>query len=111
VDVLKFGYGGDAYWREVFGCQRSFDAHDKFQPTRRLEWNKPLVWTCNADMDPRREPVVAQYLREVNTVVVVLKQPLYSPGCVSEPGGTGGLTPVEEGAKRRRRSDGWEGGA
>jgi len=30
VNPLKFGSGGDAYWREVLGCQTRFDATDKF---------------------------------------------------------------------------------
>ncbi|KAL0630895.1 hypothetical protein Q9L58_010250 [Maublancomyces gigas] len=56
--VKVFGYAGDSYWREVFGCQVSFDGTDKYLEVRKLKWNVPCVWTCNADLDPRKDRVI-----------------------------------------------------
>jgi len=72
VPVKGFGYGGDSYWREVLGCQASFDATDKYLENRRLKWNFPCIWTCNTDLDPRKDRDVEEYLRLSGCVVVDL---------------------------------------
>ena len=60
--VDKFGFGGDSYWREVFGCQEEFDASDKFMENRRLDWDIPCIWTCNEDLNPMKVEAVANYI-------------------------------------------------
>lgn len=36
-----------------------------------IEWNKPCIWTCNFDNDPRHDPAVAEYLKHVTVVVEI----------------------------------------
>ena len=68
-DVKSFGFDGDSFWREVFGCQRSFDASDKYIEVRTLEWDVPCIWTCNEDLDPRKVEEVASYVSMSGSVV------------------------------------------
>jgi len=49
VDVRSIGGGTESYWREVFGCQESFDVCGRYRKTGPLQWELPCVWTCNAD--------------------------------------------------------------
>ena len=75
VDIASF-----PYWREVLGCQVQFNATDKFVHTLSVNFNRPTIWTCNPDLDPRRCPKVASYLAIGRAVVVDLHQPLFGTG-------------------------------
>ena len=109
VDALKFGSGGDSYWREVFGCQEEFSVTDRYRPTVSLEWDFPCVWTCNKDLDPRQYVDVADYLQKVGAVVVELTEPLFHVDslCVRTGGGAQrqGAEPPLTSPKRRRLSE------
>lgn len=70
--VKAFGYVGDSYWREVFCCQVSFDGTDEYFEVRKLKWNMPCVWTCNVDLDPRKDRDVNEYLKLSDCVIVNL---------------------------------------
>lgn len=75
-----FGPSGDSYWREVLGCQESFDATDRYCGTVRLDWNIPCIWTCNWDQDPRRSEEIRSYMEDVGVVVVEVDEPLFESG-------------------------------
>ena len=78
---MKFGCGGESYWRAVLGCQVEFSARDRYSKTELLESDLPCVWTCNPEMDPRQFPDIAKYLRSSGAVVVELgTQPLFTLG-------------------------------
>jgi hypothetical protein len=77
VDAKGFGGRGGSYWREVLGCQMSFDACDRYKETVNLKWGIACVWTCNWDQDPRKYPEIAEYLGGCGAVVVEVKELLY----------------------------------
>jgi len=77
VKPTGFGPSGESYWREVLGCQESFDATDRYCRTMRLQWGIPCVWTCNWDQDPRQYEDIRQYMEDVGVVVVEVHGPLF----------------------------------
>jgi len=83
-------------WRDVLGCQVQFHATDKYKSKKLLVFNRPTVWTCNPDLDPRKVPAIAAYLVSSGTVVVDLVQPLYEQ---KEP-----LSPPATPSRKRARS-------
>lgn len=72
VDVDRF-----PYWREFIGCQTEFGASGKYREERTLRLDKPVIWTCNLDNSPLRDPAVERYVREAGATVVVLHRKLY----------------------------------
>lgn len=64
-------------WRALIGCQDLFSATDKYMRTLEVEFDKPTAWVCNFDMDPRKDPVFAEYARQCGLVVVELAGPLF----------------------------------
>lgn len=80
VNPMDFGSSGQTYWREVLGCQESFDATDKYCETVRLRWDLPCIWTCNYDDDPRQFKDIRQYMEDCGVVVVEIDKPLWKSG-------------------------------
>jgi len=70
MNPLKFGHGGESYWRSVIGCQAHFSASGRYLPTEDLEWNLPSIWTCNHDLDPRNFPAVREYLESTKAIII-----------------------------------------
>ena len=71
VRPAAFGYGGISHWRDVLGGQERFNARDFQQAPRTIEWGLPCIWTCNFDIDPRKDKGVAAYIRKVAHVIEI----------------------------------------
>jgi hypothetical protein len=62
--------------REELGCQKSFDAFDRYKKTEKIAWGYPCIWKCTYDNDPRKIPEVRDYIEE-NSIVVEVHERLY----------------------------------
>jgi hypothetical protein len=73
IDVDSF-----EYWREFLGCQKSFFGTGKYREERELRLDRPVIWTCNSDDDPRRKKVVRGYIAAADVQVVKIRGPLFA---------------------------------
>ena len=80
VDLKSFGGSTETYWREVLGCQKRFDARDRYTKTEQLKWGFACILTCNPDQDPRNISYIETYLRESGAVFVDVGRKLYDDG-------------------------------
>lgn len=72
-DVSKFPNA-----RDFAGCQRYITVTGKWKPEMTLEWNRPVIWTCNKDNNVMNHPKIGPYLKQTGAVVVKLgKKKLY----------------------------------
>ncbi|KAF2179201.1 hypothetical protein K469DRAFT_597162, partial [Zopfia rhizophila CBS 207.26] len=77
VDFATFGAGKHVYWREVLGCQKQFEASDRYSRTRSVRWGFPVVVTCNRNNDPRLVPAVRRFLEHAPYVIIELSCSLF----------------------------------
>ena len=75
VEPAAFGDAGRSYWMEVLGGQGRFNCADFGQESGMVEWGLPCIWTCNWDNDPRKDPVVADFMRNQSVVVEIRDRP------------------------------------
>lgn len=64
-------------WKAVIGCQRNFDATGKYSRVREVRFNKPTIWLCNADADPRSDEAFEEYTRTGCVTFVEIEKPLF----------------------------------
>jgi hypothetical protein len=52
-NVEQGGRGCDLMMRQIIGCQEEISFTAKNKEAEWLSWNKPCIWLCNEDNDPR----------------------------------------------------------
>lgn len=72
VDVKTF-----PYVCEMAGCQPYATVTGKYRDERTIKLGLPVVWTCNEDNSPLRDPKWKKYFGDSGVVVVRLHRKLY----------------------------------
>lgn len=76
---VSYGVFDDFDWdtfsrfhKQWMGCQREFTLTDKYRKKMTVQWGLPIIYLCNADM----QPVYSDWIR-ANCEIVFLNEPLF----------------------------------
>lgn len=72
IDFASF-----AYKRELAGCQRLITATGKYRGEHSIEFNKPVIFTCNKDNNVLKDRMLNEYLHESDAVIVKIRNALF----------------------------------
>jgi len=69
---FKFLPARKAFW----GAQKTFTLTDKYMHKKTVQWGKPMIFLCNPDMDPSKDPEWTEFY-SLNSVFIIINKPLF----------------------------------